>query len=94
VTTFFCLVILAGVVGAAVVADVWARRVAARDRAQPRFLRLASEGDPPPPASVNAFMGREPDTSINGYAVWVTDDGDLAWCPYVRPSVPTDGEQN
>ena len=87
-TTFFCLVMLAGVVGAGLVADVWARRVAAGDRARPAPRVVENVR---PPASVNAFMGREPDTSVAGYAIWVKGE-ELYWCPYVRPATPVDGE--
>lgn len=53
--------------------------------------------DPAPPASVNAFMGREPDMSLTGVpgvadvAIWVKD-GELYWCPFIRPATPADGQ--
>lgn len=56
------------------------------DRPAPRVVENVK-----PPESVNEFMGREPDTSVAGYAIWVKD-GELYWCPFIRPATPADGQ--
>lgn len=76
---FFGILIVAAVIACPIIADVWA------SRARPRVVENVK-----PPAAVNAFMGREPDSSLWGYALWATPEGDLAWCPYVRPAAPVD----
>jgi hypothetical protein len=80
-TVFIGVLIIAAVIATPIVADAWARQARAR-RVVPNVK---------PPEAVNAFMGREPDTSMWGYAIWVRD-GELYWCPYVRPAAPVDGD--
>lgn len=96
-TTIFCLLVLALLFGG----GVWLDKKLPQDSA----FREGGTGRPArvvpnekPPASVNAFMGREPDMSIQGIegvadcAIWITPEGELCWCPYVRPATPADGQ--